>query len=316
VSTNWLLRHTVWIGLVVILMLTACGAPSGPTVAGSPTTNVPPGSSTPTQSSSAPADAIARVGDAFILRRDFDRFYLPNSDVKAILDQMIDVELVVQAALAEGATIDESVIDGQVEQLRLAQAGGDDAQFQAFLQENKIADVQELRRLLGRDQLIEQMLLKHTTATQVRARHILVAAAPNEAESRKAAAEAILAELQGGADFAALARARSDDPGSAAQGGDLGWAPRGVYVAPFDEAVFSMAPGELRLVQTDFGWHIVEVIEGPQVRSFDDRAFLETPAGQEAFSTTFLPWVAELRRAAEAAGKIEILVDVTTLAQQ
>jgi hypothetical protein len=133
-------------------MLTACSAPSGPTVAGSSTTNVPPASPTPTRPSAAPADAIARVGDAFILRRDFDRFYLPNSDVKAILDQMIDVELVVQAALAEGATIDESVIDGQVEQLRLAQAGGDDAQFQAFLQENKIADVQELRRLLGRDQ--------------------------------------------------------------------------------------------------------------------------------------------------------------------
>ncbi len=314
-STNWLLRHAVWIGLVGILMLTACGAPSGPTVAGLPTANIPPASSTPTRPSAAPADAIVRVGDAFILRRDFDRFYLPNSDVKAILDQMIDVELVVQAALAEGATIDESVIDGQVEQLRLAQVGGDDTQFQAFLQENKIADVQELRRLLGRDQLIEQMLLKHTTAEQVRARHILVAAAPDEVESRKAAAEAILAELQGGADFAALARARSDDPGSAAQGGDLGWAPRGVYVAPFDQAVFSMAPGELRLVQTDFGWHIIEVIEGPQVRSFEDRAFLETPVGQEAFSTTFLPWVAELRKAAEAAGKIEILVDVTTLAQ-
>ncbi len=314
-STNWLLRHAVWIGLVGILMLTACGAPSGPTVAGLPTANITPASSTPTRPSAAPADAIVRVGDAFILRRDFDRFYLPNSDVKAILDQMIDVELVVQAALAEGATIDESVIDGQVEQLRLAQVGGDDTQFQAFLQENKIADVQELRRLLGRDQLIEQMLLKHTTAEQVRARHILVAAAPDEVESRKAAAEAILAELQGGADFAALARARSDDPGSAAQGGDLGWAPRGVYVAPFDQAVFSMAPGELRLVQTDFGWHIIEVIEGPQVRSFEDRAFLETPVGQEAFSTTFLPWVAELRKAAEAAGKIEILVDVTTLAQ-
>lgn len=309
---DWLFQRAAWLVLAASLVLAACGAPSGPTVAGSPT-NAP---SAPTASSvAAPEGAIARVGDGFILRRDFDRFYLPGADPKALLDQMIDVELVVQAALQEGATVDETKIDEQVTQLRLAQAGGDDAQFAAFLQSNNIADEAELRRLLRRDALIEQMLLKHTTAEQVRARHILVAATPEEAEGRKATAEAILAELQNGGDFAALARARSDDPGSAAQGGDLGWAPRGVYVTPFEEAVFSMKPGELRLVQTDYGWHIIEVTAGPEVRSFDDRALLDTPAGQEAFSATFLPWVAELRSKAEADGKIEVLVDLTTLTQ-
>lgn len=320
-SVDAFFRRLVWLGLVASLLLTACGAPSGPTVAGSPTTSNPqtppsPGAGGTSGAVPAPDDAIARVGEEFILRRDFDRLYLPGADPQNLIDQMIDVELVVQAALAEGATVDEATIDSQVEQLRLAQAGGDEAQFLTFLQNNNIADEEELRRLLRRDFLIEQMLLKHTTAEQVRARHILVAATPEEAESRKATAEAILAELQGGADFAALARARSDDPGSAAQGGDLGWAPRGVYVEPFEEAVFSMQPGELRLVQTDFGWHIIEVTEGPEVRSFTDRALLETQAGQEAFSATFLPWVDELRSLAEAAGKIEILVDVATLTQQ
>lgn len=310
----WFIRRAAWLVLAASLLLTACGGPSGPTVAGSPTTiSAPPAPTAAT--ASAPEGVIARVGDGFILRRDFDRFYLPGADPKTLLDQMIDVELVVQAALQEGATVDETKIDEQVTQLRLAQAGGDEAQFAAFLQSNNIADEAELRRLLRRDALIEQMLLKHTTAEQVRARHILVSATPEEAESRKAAAEAILAELQSGGDFAALARTRSDDPGSAAQGGDLGWAPRGLYVAPFEEAVFSMKPGELRLVQTDYGWHIIEVTGGPEVRSFDDRALLDTPAGQEAFNATFLPWVAELRSAAQSAGKIEILVDLTTLTQ-
>ncbi len=312
VSRIWGFYRAVWVVLVAGLMLAACGAPTGPTVAGVPTSSAP---TTPGESS-APEGAIARVGNGYILRQDFDRFYLPGADPQALLDQMIDVELVIQAALQSGATIDETLIDGQVEQLRLAQAGGDETQFVAFLQSNKIADEAELRRLLGRDQLIEQMLLKHTTAEQVRARHILVAATPDEAESRKETAEAILTELQNGGDFAALARARSDDPGSAAQGGDLGWAPRGVYVEPFEEAIFSMQPGELRLVQTDYGWHIIEVLEGPEVRSFDDRNLLDTPAGQEAFNATFLPWVAELRSTAESAGQIEILVDVATLTQQ
>ncbi|MGC8950378.1 foldase protein PrsA [Chloroflexus sp.] len=310
--------YVVSLVLAASLVLTACGAPSGPTVADS-ATNVPSApttSASPATVSNAPEGAIARIGDEYILRQDFDRFYLPGGDVQTLVNQMIDVELVVQAARQEGAMVDETVVDAQVEQLRLAQAGGDDAKFAEFLQSNNIADEAELRRLLRRDQLIEQMLLKHTTAEQVRARHILVAATPEEAESRKATAEAILTELRNGADFAALARTRSDDPGSAAQGGDLGWAPRGVYVAPFEEAIFSMQPGELRLVQTDFGWHIIEVTGGPEVRSFEDRALLDTPAGQEAFSATFLPWVAELRSAAEAAGKIEILVDLNTLVQQ
>lgn len=314
---EWLFQRAVWLVLIVSLLLTACGAPSGPTMAGSPTASA---SSAPTAASvlgasSAPADAIARVGNGYILRQDFDRFYLPGGDPKALLDQMIDVELVVQAALQAGTTVDEALIDDQVEQLRLVQAGGDAAQFAAFLQSNKIADEAELRRLLRRDQLIEQMLLEHTTAEQVRARHILVAATPEEAADRKATAEAILAELQNGGDFAALARDRSDDPGSAVNGGDLGWAPRGIYVEPFEAAIFSMQPGELRLVQTDYGWHIIEVTDGPEVRPFDDRALLDTPAGQQAFSETFLPWVASLRSAAEAAGEIEILVDLATLQQ-
>ncbi len=311
------LRRAGWVIGIGLLTLAACGAPSGPTAAPTTASTAAPtavSASVPTTTADQ-ADVIARVGNGVISRRDFDRFYLPGADVETLLNQMIDVELVVQAALEEGATVDEAQIEAQVEQLRLAQTNGDQEQFLAFLQANKIADEDELRRLLRRDTLIEQMLLKHTVAEQVRARHILVAATPEEAESRKATAEAILAELQAGADFATLARERSDDPGSAAQGGDLGWAPRGVYVEPFETAIFSMEAGEVRLVQTDFGWHIIEVTGGPEVRSFDERALLDTPAGQEAFSATFLPWVAELRSAAQAAGKIEILVDLTTLAQ-
>ncbi|MBI5621506.1 protein translocase subunit SecD [Candidatus Falkowbacteria bacterium] len=62
------------------------------------------------------------------------------------------------------------------------------------------------------------------------------------------------------ADFAALAQANSEDPGSAAQGGDLGWAKRGAFVAAFDKALFDdLKVGQItaQLVQTDFGYHII-----------------------------------------------------------
>lgn len=89
---------------------------------------------------------------------------------------------------------------------------------------------------------------------QRRARHILV--------DDEASAKAILAKLQGGADFAALATAESKDAGSAANGGDLGLMRKGDNVGPFDEALFAMQPGELRgPVKTDFGFHVIQLEE-------------------------------------------------------
>ncbi len=69
-------------------------------------------------------------------------------------------------------------------------------------------------------------------------------------------------EIEAGADFAELAGVVSDDEGSAAQGGDLGFFGRGRMVAPFEEAAFALAPGELsEPVQTRYGWHLIKVEE-------------------------------------------------------
>ena len=69
-------------------------------------------------------------------------------------------------------------------------------------------------------------------------------------------------ELEAGEDFAELAAVVSDDEGSAARGGDLGFFGRGQMVGPFEEAAFSLAPGELsEPVQTRYGWHLIKVEE-------------------------------------------------------
>ena len=77
---------------------------------------------------------------------------------------------------------------------------------------------------------------------------------------RRARAESLLKQAQGGADFAALARENSDDIGSKAQGGDLGWSTREAYEAPFADALFAMQKGEIRgPVRTRFGYHIIRL---------------------------------------------------------
>jgi peptidyl-prolyl cis-trans isomerase C len=99
----------------------------------------------------------------------------------------------------------------------------------------------------------------------VHASHILVIVPP-EADAKtkgalKARAVEALKAAKAGKDFAALARQYSQD-GSAAKGGDLGFFPRGQMVPAFEQAAFSLAPGQVSdLVETQFGFHIIKVLE-------------------------------------------------------
>jgi peptidyl-prolyl cis-trans isomerase D len=116
------------------------------------------------------------------------------------------------------------------------------------------------------------------------AHHILIAIGdPKDAKADAAAlakAGQIEADLKGGKDFAELAKKYSADPGSAAQGGDLGWADKSAFVGPFADALFSMQPGQISdPVKTEFGYHIIRLdeVRPAHVRSFDEvRAELET----------------------------------------
>ncbi len=90
--------------------------------------------------------------------------------------------------------------------------------------------------------------------TEYNAAHILVA---DEAKANE-----LKAQIEGGADFAELAKANSTDPGSGANGGDLGWFGTGMMVKPFEEAVLSAEVGKVvGPVKTDFGYHLILVKE-------------------------------------------------------
>ncbi len=89
---------------------------------------------------------------------------------------------------------------------------------------------------------------------EVHARHILVA---TEDE-----AKAVKAELDGGKDFAELAKEKSTDPSAKQNGGDLGFFGKGMMVKPFEDAAFSMEVGAVsNPIKSDFGWHIIKLEE-------------------------------------------------------
>ena len=101
-----------------------------------------------------------------------------------------------------------------------------------------------------------------------RARHILVKLDPkasaDDKQKAKAQAQALLDEVRKTpASFEALARKSSQDTGSAAQGGDLGFFQRGAMVKPFEDAVFALKPGEIagEVVESDFGFHVIQLVE-------------------------------------------------------
>jgi peptidyl-prolyl cis-trans isomerase C len=130
---------------------------------------------------------------------------------------------------------------------------------------------------------------------EVHARHILV--------KTKEEADAIIKQLEGGAKFEDIAKEKSSDPGSGAQGGDLGWFGPGQMVPEFEKAAFALEPGSYTKepVQSQFGWHIILV---------EDKRAKQPPAFEqvkEQFRSLLLrekyfALVKQLR----AAGKVEV----------
>ena len=143
-------------------------------------------------------------------------------------------------------------------------SGLDEADFRAIVGARMLRD------------LVQQSVTADTPTTeeQVRAAHILVSVAADASDEDKTAArakiDAALKEVQDGKDFAEVAKTVSDDS-SAGDGGDLGWFGRGRMVAEFEEAAFSLEPGEVSdVIETQFGYHIIKVLEKDAARTLEE----------------------------------------------
>ncbi len=118
---------------------------------------------------------------------------------------------------------------------------------------------------------------RYRVAGAAKVLHILVKVDPNAPPAADAAARAkaqsLVAQLRGGADFAELAKANSEDPSSSGNGGDMGWVEAGQTVEPFERAIFSVPLNTISdpIRSTEYGYHIVKVTErrAESVRPFE-----------------------------------------------
>ena len=146
----------------------------------------------------------------------------------------------------------------------------------------------------------DKRLKEFSAPEERRASHVLLSVDKDEKgqpkvaskDAAKVEAEAILKQAGASAEkFAELAKTKSKDPGSAAQGGDLGFFGRGQMVKPFEEAVFSMKPGEVRgPIESDFGFHVIRLTEvkAERTRPLEEvRAQIETELKQQKATKLF-----------------------------
>ncbi|MEE4012722.1 peptidylprolyl isomerase [Roseibium sp. FZY0029] len=215
-------------------------------------------------SAAEPDDVVAKVGDTEIteadlafaaqdLGKELQRFP-PAQWRKLLLDVMVDMELMAHAAREEGLDKDPD-FQRQLDFLKLR------ALRNAYLAQKIDGEVTDEEVQAAYDKEFADF----EGAEEINARHILV--------KEKAEAEAIIAELDGGADFAELAREKSTGP-SGPNGGSLGYFVKGQMVPPFEAAAFALEPGTYTKepVETQFGWHVIKL---------EDKRRQEKPAFEE-----------------------------------
>jgi peptidyl-prolyl cis-trans isomerase C len=217
-------------------------------------------------------------------QQPFDEQYRSQLE-RQVLDGLITRTILEQEAEALGIEIGEERIQETLGQFK-GQFPNESAYQMALEQEGFTEDefLTELERQMVIEELISTQVYDEITVTdedmrsfyeenpqyfeqpeQVAARHIILTTEgitdEDELAAKRAELEDIRQEIVDGADFATVARERSEGP-SASSGGDLGQFGRGQMVPEFEEAAFSLEPGELSdIVETQFGYHILQVTD-------------------------------------------------------
>ncbi|MEN3275047.1 MAG: peptidyl-prolyl cis-trans isomerase [Massilia sp.] len=195
----------------------------------------------------APRSVAARISNINDQQREVQELVFPIANylpqvkvtddmVKAFYEKNANLFLIPEQVKAEYVVLDSAAVESQV--------SVSDAEVAQFYDANQ-----------KRFTMPEQRTASHILITRAQG------AKPAEEAAAKAKAEAVLAEVRKNpADFAAIAKAQSQDPGSAEQGGDLGRVERGSLVKSVEDAIYSLKEGEVSgIVPSEFGYHIIKV---------------------------------------------------------
>ncbi len=252
--------------------------------------------------------------------------------LRGVLDQLVTLHLLAQESTGRKIEVTDADIDGQIAKFKQNYPNEEAFNKDVAAQGMTVLQLksQTRQRLLAQklvespdvtggvqvsdpdiDTFYKQNPERFKQPESVHASHILIGlpqnATPQQKTQARVAAQDTLTKIKGGADFATLARERSNDS-SSQNGGDLGFIPRGQTVAPFEEAAFKLKPGGVSgIVETQFGYHIIKVHEhrAPRTVPFAEvsgqiKQFLEQQQ-KEAKLQQFVD-------AAKSKAKIQILV--------
>jgi peptidyl-prolyl cis-trans isomerase C len=206
--------------------------------------------------------------------------------LRSVLDQLITYHLLAQESRARKMDVDDAAVEAQMGQIRgsfptdqafqqgIAAQGLTIDQVRQQTRTNllvqKVIDAEVASKIVVQDADVsafyQQNLERFKQGDTVHASHILIGLpqnpTPEQKTQAKTKAQAVLKQVRSGGDFAALARAESQDTGSAQNGGDLGFFPKGQMTPAFEEAAFKTKPGAVTaVVETPFGFHIIKVHE-------------------------------------------------------
>ena len=290
------------LALLVVLVAAACSRDSkstseAPTPAAGATTEAQaPVKPLPAQL----PDVLARVNGETVTRTELEE-YVQNLEGRVggpipadqrdriyrdVLDQLVGYKLLLQEATARKVAVPETEVDARIEQVK-KQFPSEDLFMQTLIDRKMTVEQikADARKEIAIGRLIDSAIAEKVAVKpeqveafyknnpdqfkqpeRVKASHILISV-PEAADAAtraqaKTKAEKILKDVKAGKDFAALAKQHSQDPGSAVNGGDLGFFQQGQMVGPFNEVAFSLKPGATSdLVETQFGYHIIKVAE-------------------------------------------------------
>ncbi len=262
---------------------------------------------------------VAKVDDEIILQSDLEAAYMQASNSPnffslenpkcQVLEGLIVNKLLVAKAVIDSVTVEDEMVSSQLDRrmAMLMQTYGMDCETLAQQYGKSCSDLKEELRDQVREQLIVQKMQEKITAdvkitpgqvkrfyksipqdslpffsSEMEIGQIVIFPKPGQSEKGKSMEllKDLKYRIENGENFGELAKQYSKDPGSGSQGGELGWFKTGELVPEYEAMALSLKPGELGIAESQFGLHLIELLErrGNEYRS---RHILLTIASSE-----------------------------------
>ncbi len=205
---------------------------------------------------------------------------ITDNDRSQVYTNLINEQVIYELGKDYGVTVADEDLNNEMDSI-IEQNGGKE-EFEKLLVEKFGWNMDSFKQRVNLSLLAKN--LEDKLIEKVDAKHILIAiaegASEEEVNKAKDKAQEVLDKINGGGDFDALAKEYSDDTSTKDNGGDLGFFARGVMVSDFENIAFSLSKGQVsNLVRTDFGWHIIKVVDK---RGEIDQDFLQWLDSQKA----------------------------------